>query len=265
MPNIEVVRFQGDVIQAIRQGNEVWVVVRRVCDALGIAEQRQATKLREKHWATTTLMVAVAEDGKNRELFCVSLDSLPMWLATIEASRVNPESRPKLIAYQRECARVLRDHFFGKLQATADGMVSISMVGQIIEPLLERQNQHFLLLMRSMDDRNEQRFSRLERGYTGTISPQTHARIQALVRKIAMKEVLIKRAPNVRSAMRALYNDIGELTGWGGKQQKWCDLPAHCESPVIVFLSRRLVDAERHADRLLARQMEMFPKVSEPN
>ena len=33
--------------------------------------------------------------------------------ATIEPSRVRPELRPKLELYQREAARVLRDHFFG--------------------------------------------------------------------------------------------------------------------------------------------------------
>jgi hypothetical protein len=41
------------------------------------------------------------------------LDSFPMWLATIESSRVAEHVRPKLVKYQKECARVLRDHFFG--------------------------------------------------------------------------------------------------------------------------------------------------------
>lgn len=114
MSQIEVVRFHGDELQVVRDGEQPWVVMKRVCEALGIAEQRQAEKLKGKPWATTTLMVAVAEDGKNRELFCLHLDSLPMWLATIEAKRAKPDARPKLIEYQRECARVLRDHFFGR-------------------------------------------------------------------------------------------------------------------------------------------------------
>jgi hypothetical protein len=39
----------------------VWVIVKRVCEALGIADQSQAAaKLKEKAWATTTLIVAVA-------------------------------------------------------------------------------------------------------------------------------------------------------------------------------------------------------------
>lgn len=107
------VPFFAESVQAVKDGEAVWVVVKRVCEALEIAEQRQSEKLKGKPWATTTLMVAVAEDGKNREVFCLDLESLPMWLATIDANRVKPEARFKLVTYQRECARVLRDHFFG--------------------------------------------------------------------------------------------------------------------------------------------------------
>ncbi len=36
-----------------------------------------------------------------------------MWVATIDTSRVSPAARPKLVLFQREAAKVLRDHFFG--------------------------------------------------------------------------------------------------------------------------------------------------------
>ena len=105
--------FHGDHLEAVGAEDGPWVPVRRVCGALALDPDSQRQKLAEKEWATTVLKTVVAEDGKNRELFCIHLDALPMWLATIEASRVAPEARPKLIAYQREAARVLRDHFFG--------------------------------------------------------------------------------------------------------------------------------------------------------
>jgi hypothetical protein len=75
------------------------------------------------------MIVAVAEDGKEREMLFVHLDCLPMWLATIEASRVKEDVRPKLIAYQKECARVLRDHFFGR--NTDMGMLVREIVTQL--------------------------------------------------------------------------------------------------------------------------------------
>jgi hypothetical protein len=57
-------------------------------------------------------MTVVAQDGNERELVMLDLDTLPMWLATIDSGRVREDVRPKLAKYQRECARVLRDHFF---------------------------------------------------------------------------------------------------------------------------------------------------------
>jgi hypothetical protein len=38
-------------------------------------------------WATTVMITAVAADGKQRELFCRSLETLPMWLAVINPNR----------------------------------------------------------------------------------------------------------------------------------------------------------------------------------
>ena len=269
--SIEVVQFHGDMLQAVRDGERVLVVVKRVCEALKICESRQRRKLAEKEWATTDIMSAVAEDGKIRELFCIGLDSLPMWLATIEAAKVGPESRPKLIAYQKECARVLRDHFFGRAPAPAlEDVVRVveplveRVVTRVVGPILEQQSQHLLVLMRTVSEREariEQRVTELEQGsrQTGAISAQTHNRVRSLVRRICEKEVLLKRWGSVKAAQRDVYRELGELCGWGGKAQKWSDLPAQWESPVMVALTRRLIDAERHADRLLTRQLDMFP------
>lgn len=112
----EIVRvpFQGDTLEALQDEGGVWVAVRRVADVLGLDADTQAKKLRGKAWATTALKTVVAEDGKIRQAFCIHLDSVAMWLATIETSRVAESLRPKLERYQIECARVLRDHFLGR-------------------------------------------------------------------------------------------------------------------------------------------------------
>jgi transcriptional regulator with XRE-family HTH domain len=64
-------------------------------------------------------LTQLPSDGQAREVFCISQDCLPMWLATIYASKVKPAVRPLLVAFQKECAQVLRDHFLGKPQAPA--------------------------------------------------------------------------------------------------------------------------------------------------
>jgi len=93
------VPFCGSTLDAVNVDGTVWVSVRRACESLGLAMASQHEKLKTAPWATIRLIVTVAEDGKARELFCVDLDSLPMWLATIDASRVSDEARPKLVRF----------------------------------------------------------------------------------------------------------------------------------------------------------------------
>lgn len=114
----EIIKFQGDEIEAVREGGDVWVSLRGPCDALGLSVDAQRRRMQRSGWARTTIMVAQV-GGQGREVFYVHLDSLPMMLATVQASRVKAAMRPRLLAYQRECARVLRDHFFGAPVAPA--------------------------------------------------------------------------------------------------------------------------------------------------
>jgi hypothetical protein len=108
MSNIVKVPFYGDEIEAVHDGQDVWVALRRMCENVGLAPDAQAVKLKGKGWAV--MIEATGPDGKTYEMLALHLDSVPMWLATIEPSRVREDIRPKLVAYQKECARVLRDH-----------------------------------------------------------------------------------------------------------------------------------------------------------
>lgn len=105
------VPFRGGHLLAAQLEGEVWVPLLPVCEALGVSPQGQLAKLRAKPWATIKIILSVAGDGKARQLAAVDLRSLPLWLATIEPSRVKPEAREALVAYQREAADALYRHF----------------------------------------------------------------------------------------------------------------------------------------------------------
>lgn len=112
------VPFHGDALQAVQNENGVWVSVRRVCEALGIDRKAQQRRLQEKSWAVGAMMTPTGPDGKQYESLMLHLDSLPMWLATIETRRVKPAIRSKLELYQKECAAVLARHFLGEPRRT---------------------------------------------------------------------------------------------------------------------------------------------------
>jgi hypothetical protein len=82
-----------------------------VCDSLGVKADAQREKLKSKPWACTSIIDVQDSTGRVQELAMVDLESLPLWLATIDSNRVAELVRPKLVDYQKECARVLRDHF----------------------------------------------------------------------------------------------------------------------------------------------------------
>lgn len=110
------VDFHGDELLTHRDERGVWVVLKRVCESLGIDSEGQRQRLAKKPWAVACVIKATGPDGKTYDTMALHLDALPMWLATIDAGRVSPAVRAKIERYQVEAARVLRDHFFGRPQ-----------------------------------------------------------------------------------------------------------------------------------------------------
>jgi len=116
---IEKFRFQGDDLDVVHTDDgDVAVPFRELCDAVGVSFAAQTVKVKPAAWATLSIIEMVAEDGKKHGTLCLHRRSIPMWAASINPGKVRPEVRDKLIAYQRECADVLADHFLGKRGAS---------------------------------------------------------------------------------------------------------------------------------------------------
>jgi len=111
----EIVKIGSDEVDAIRdKAGNGWVVVRRVCEVLGIASSNQIVKLKKAPWAVGMDIISTGPDGKEYEHFCLSVDSTPMWLATIQTARVNPKVKTKLIQFQKLAAKALADWAYGR-------------------------------------------------------------------------------------------------------------------------------------------------------
>jgi hypothetical protein len=133
--------FHGGDIEAVKEGSDIYASIRRICEHVGISYQGQWEKLRDKEWATIKTILTVADDGKQREQLMLHMDSLPMWLATIDTGRVAEEARPLLVAYQKEAARVLKDHFFSKRQESSSINDRLLVVRSQREDRLSRQQK----------------------------------------------------------------------------------------------------------------------------
>ena len=108
-------RFYGDDIEVVKDGETLWISIRRICESLDIDVKTQHRKLQESGWARIVTMLVHDASNRQQDALLVDINTLPMWMATVSASRVPEHVRPKLIAYQREkAATVLANHFLKK-------------------------------------------------------------------------------------------------------------------------------------------------------
>lgn len=134
------VPFHGDMLEAVEQDGKVWVSLRRCCENLGVALNRQTTKLKGKPWAVVNEMFMAGADGKTYTMTMVDLDTLPGWLFSIDARKVKEDVREKLARYQREAAKVLANHFLRREPATPaiDPTTLVTAFRPLVEELVRR-------------------------------------------------------------------------------------------------------------------------------
>lgn len=115
--------FYEDEITAVlvnaERGQEVYVPIRPICEMLGIDWPSQSRRIKRdavlaKHLAGVVVMTTpdpLTGGGGPQTASCLPLDYLNGWLFGINANRVNPEIKDRLIRYQEECYRVLAEAF----------------------------------------------------------------------------------------------------------------------------------------------------------
>jgi hypothetical protein len=91
-----------------------FIPVKPICEALGIAHQRQIQKIKEDENLSSVgnLTVTTGADGKNYEMFCLTPQGVIGWLFTINSKNINEASRENFIKFKKECLDVLEKHFF---------------------------------------------------------------------------------------------------------------------------------------------------------
>ena len=108
-----VATINNQKIEVFKEGNESFVAIKSLCDALGINPEPQVKKLKEDEIlsSTTTLRVAVGGDEKLREMFCIPAKYVFGWLFTINPKNVAPEAKESVIRYKKACYDALYEHF----------------------------------------------------------------------------------------------------------------------------------------------------------
>ncbi|EHP93452.1 phage antirepressor N-terminal domain-containing protein [Methylorubrum extorquens] len=115
MSKLTTIDFHDDTLFAVEAPGGVFVAVKPICDGLGIDPKKQRERIQRDPVLTEGgAMMALPSAGGPQETFCLRLDLLQGWLFGIDAARVAPEARDRVLAYKRECCAVLFRHFYGE-------------------------------------------------------------------------------------------------------------------------------------------------------
>lgn len=220
------VDFYDDQLTAVRAGDgQIYVSIRRMCDALGVDRRGQMRRIREhgvlaegyKRGGVISPPSDSGRGGGRQEAAMLRVDLVPLWLSGISPNRVKAEIQPKLERFQREAAKVLWEAFQeGRLTAEPsldDLLATNSPAAQayrIASAVMElARNQ---LILESRVDNVEERLEAIESqlGDPGrAITPDQASQISQAVKAVAI--VLGKQTK--RNEFGAVYGEMYRREG----------------------------------------------------
>ena len=116
MGKIVHVPFNGQTIEALcgDKPDMYLVALKPLCENIGVSYSAQYERLKRQSWSVIRITRTTGFDGKTYDMTCIDRQTLVMWLATIDASRLKSEAaRETVTRYQKECAKAL-DSYFSK-------------------------------------------------------------------------------------------------------------------------------------------------------
>jgi hypothetical protein len=117
---VRQVNFHGDVITVVlveqRGRRQVYVLLRPLCQYLGLSWSSQLQRLREDDVlseATTSVLISNTEVGHRQRytMIGLQLEFLPGWIFSFTPKRVRADLQEKIKRYRRDCYRVLWEAF----------------------------------------------------------------------------------------------------------------------------------------------------------
>lgn len=144
---VKNVDVMGDSIMAAKDtdGN-IWVGVRWICDGLGMTEghmKRQIKNIKKDLLLSKGGSNLILNRGTGeRDVFCLKIEYLPIWLAKISITptiqKEHPELAEKLLDYQLKAKDILAEAFFTKKEGSGDVQGQIKLLAQGTSELYER-------------------------------------------------------------------------------------------------------------------------------
>ena len=213
MPKTEIVKIGSEEVEAVRdESGNGWVVVKKLCEVLGVDHSGQVKRLKDLPWPVMEMISMTAADGKIYKQLCISTESAPQWLATINPSKVAPKVKPKLIQFQKLAAKALADWFFGRNQGSSFKGDAIAETLAGLTKVIVELNRNVLTLKSSISTTESSKRIELEED-EGDITRLTPKKIRSLLGKIVSRSTDRGHGYEYRSGWDKLYRLYGRETG----------------------------------------------------
>ena len=103
------------VVTTEQHESKQWVALKPLCEAIGLDYTRQYRKVQSNPQFNYCLKATVGGDGKEREMLLIPVNQIGMWICNINANRVKPELKDRLIECQKELQWVLHTALTGEV------------------------------------------------------------------------------------------------------------------------------------------------------
>lgn len=223
MTQLQKVSIGPDSIDTVQQSDgTVWIPIKQVCTALGIAHEMQTVKLKKKPWARVMLIITHDSTGRPQPTMCIHMDDFPMWMVGIE--RVGADVRDTLRRFQCEARDVLADHFLGRKEKPQP-MSSVAMLRAMADAL---ESQERAIAAESAARKElEARVDKVERA--PLVARESKRRTMAAVQTVtrAIQRHCAEHGIDFRSMFSAARSELGlRPTNQGGASLSKSDLRA---------------------------------------
>jgi hypothetical protein len=247
------VDFYGDELLAVRAGDgHVYVSLRHLCEALGLARQGQVRRIRDdkilsEGYQGGNVLLPPSPDGRGggmQKAGMLRVDLVPLWLSGVRIQAAKEGIRPKLEQFQREAAKVLWEAFQeGRLTADpalddllrsdSEAVQAYKMLQALVklarnQILIEAELQAHTQQLTDHDQRLEDIEATL--GDTGRlVTPDQASQISQAVKAVAL--ALGKKSG--RNEFGAIYGELYRKFGITGYKM----LPARRFGEAMKFLT----------------------------
>lgn len=129
---LAAVEFHGATLVTTLVDGVPHVALKPVCTAIGIDWEGQHKRLSGHPILSSVISVTemTGGDGKTYKMTCLPLKHLNGWLFGVDANRVDPAVRERLLEYQRECYDVLADYWQKGAATNPRATAASLMIGQ---------------------------------------------------------------------------------------------------------------------------------------